>query len=423
MPQINRSLSLTAALLGLVAVSAAACGGGSDDNRSESNVGASSSTGGSTGSGGPLGQGGDDTGIHLNVGGESTGGSGLGDGGNCGATLITANPPVVNVLLVVDKSLSMNDTPSGFSKDKWDAMQDALAATFQQTAGKILYGLDLFPYSGVTGQALSDTCEMPTGDKVVVPIQAGTKAAPLILKALADNPPSGGTPTAAALTRARDYFSSGAGKGLDGERYVLLATDGGPNCNADLTCDAASCTVNMDGKCPGNINCCDAKLDPLGPYSCLDDAESLAAVKALAKIGVKTIVVGIPGTEAYSATLDKLAGASGVPNPNAPPDYFAVSAKSGVAGLSSMLGTITSGLVKSCELHLEESPPDVHQLFVVVDGVELVAGDPDGWRIQDPQASPPVIEITGAACRHLETEGAEYINVTYGCPQYEPPVK
>src|SRR6185369_9103602 len=103
-----------------------------------------------------------------------------------------------------------------------------------------------YPYSGKSGAMLSNSCEMPTGAAVVVPVQAGTKAAPLILAALDANPPEGGTPTAAALARALAYYTTGAGKTLKGEKYVLLATDGGPNCNADLTCAAATCTVNLD---------------------------------------------------------------------------------------------------------------------------------------------------------------------------------
>src|SRR5258705_6890066 len=107
----------------------------------------------------------------------------------------------------------MNDKPAGFTSDKWTALRGALDATFAQTQSKISFGLDLYPYSGTSGQALSNSCEMPTGAAVVVPVQAGSKAAPLILAALDANPPDGGTPTAAALTRALGYFTAGAGQG------------------------------------------------------------------------------------------------------------------------------------------------------------------------------------------------------------------
>lgn len=419
----NQRLGLGLALAGLSCVVAPACGSSKEGSLLDMNGSGASASASATGDGG------DDSGIHLDVGGDGNGttggdGTGMGEGGGCGFTRFEANPPVINVLLVVDKSLSMDDKPSGFADSKWTALRGALDTTFSQTKAKISYGLDLYPYSGKSGQTLADSCQMPTATAaVVVPVQAGTKAAPLILAALDANPPSGGTPTAAALTRAYNYFSTGAGKGLTGERYVLLATDGGPNCNGELTCEAATCTVNMDGKCPGNLNCCDAKVDKLGPTNCLDQDASVAQVtQLLAKANVKTIVVGIPGTEAYAETLNALAAESGVTNPDAPPGYFAVSADSGAEGLSEALQGITTGLVKSCELHLEEEPPG-DDLYVVIDGVVLPRDADEGWDFQTPRTSPPVLEIRGAACHKLETEGAQYVNVTYGCPDLRPPVK
>ena len=412
-------------LLSVACVAAVACGGSSKggsllDSGGASNTGANNTGATSTGAG---------SGIHLGDGGDGTlpGIGGLGadptaGGADCGSTKVAAEPPVVNVLLVVDKSLSMDDTPEGFATKKWAALQTALTATFTQTKAKISFGLDLYPYSGTSGQALSNSCEMPTSDGIVVPVEAGTKSAPLILAALKANPPSGGTPTAAALARADDYFTSGAGKALKGEKYVLLATDGGPNCNGDLTCAAATCTVNMDGKVcgPAGTNCCDPKVDKLGPTNCLDEDASVAAVAALAKHGIKTFVVGIPGTEAYADTLDALAAKSGVTNPDAPPAYFAVSAKAGATGLSNVLERITTGLVTSCRLQLEAVPPVLNDVYVVIDGVEIKHGDADGWDYDD-SVSPPAVVIKGATCDKLETDGAQYINVSYGCPDFDPP--
>jgi hypothetical protein len=363
----------------------------------------------------------------LDVGGEpgtmpnAGGDSNLGEGGApCGSSRFAASSTAVNVLVVVDRSASMKEKPAGFATDKWTALRGALEATFDQTKVNISYGLDLYPYSGKVGQALNDECQMPSGDAVVVPVQAGDKAAPLILNALAKNPPEGGTPTAAALGRALAYFTTGAGKTLTGDKYVLLATDGGPNCNADLTCTIDTCTTNLDGKsCGPDANCCDSKLDPAGPSKCLDEAGSVDAVAALTEAGIKTIVVGIPGTEVYASTLDALAQESEVTNPDAPPSYFAVSAESGVAGLADALSNITTGLITSCTLHLEETPPDARKLFVVIDGVEVPPGE-DGWTYS---ASPPTVEIGGPTCEKLKTEGAEFINITYGCPDFRPPVK
>ena len=409
------------ALMTSASLLAAACGGGDegdDHNSLEPGAGAASSTG----------AGGAPGGIQLDLGGDQglgTGGDGRGTqaegGADCGATRFDANPTLVNVLIVVDRSHSMVDQPSGFSVTKWEALRSALETTFDQTKANISYGLDLYPYSGESGQTLDNQCQMPEGNAVVVPIQPGDVAGPLILDALDENPPEGGTPTAAALLRSYAYFTTGAGKGLKGDKYVLLATDGGPNCNAAITCDAASCTDNMDGKsCGAGVNCCDKKLDPDGPSKCLDEDASVAAVAKLTKAGIKTIVVGIPGTEAYETTLDALAQQSPIKNPEAPPSYFAVSAKSGAKGLASALSNITTGLVTSCTLNLDQAPPDPSQLFVVIDGVQLTRDGADGFRYE---ASPPSVQILGTTCEALKAHGAEYINVTYGCPDFRPPVK
>jgi hypothetical protein len=412
---------------------------GSDDEPSTSMV---STDGGDNGTGangsgangtGANGLGANGAGGSLNIptgGADSVeGGASSAAGAGCGSTRVAADPPLINVLIVVDKSASMNNKPTGFAVDKWTALHSALAGTFDQTKTKISFGLELYPYSGKTGGALTSSSEMPAGDAVVVPIADGSKSAPLILKALDDNPPSGQTPTAAALARADQYFTTGAGKALQGEKYVLLATDGGPNCSQTLkACGIETCTVNMDGLgCPSKAtNCCDPKNgDADGVSNCLDEADSVAAVAALAKHGIKTFVVGIPGTEAYASTLDALALKSGVENPDAPPAYFAVSAEKGAAGLGDVLSSITTGLVTSCKLQLRAVPPVPDDVYVVVGqtngpGVALEQDEPNGW-VYDNSVSPPAIVIQGSACAKLEADGAPYINVSYGCPDFDPP--
>jgi hypothetical protein len=244
---------------------------------------------------------------------------------------------------------------------------------------------------------------------------------PDIVDALETYQPSGGTPTADALAHALEYFTTGSGRTLAGARYVLLATDGGPNCNADIRCEEATCTPNVEDAmntmlCGGS--CCDPNLDPLGPTNCLDESRTVDQVEALADEGIETFVVGIPGSQFFAGTLDKLAEAGGQENPDAPPSYYAVTESDGASGLAAVLTRITTGLITTCRLQLTSTPdsPNYEGLLnVVIDGEEIPQQGDDGWDV-DRTTSPPTIVLKGATCDALETRGAEEVSITYGCP-------
>jgi hypothetical protein len=230
--------------------------------------------------------------------------------------------------------------------------------------------------------------------------------------------PGGSTPTADALTGALTYFTTGAGKDLAGDKIVLLATDGGPNCNANITCTPDKCTVNMDGLCPAMVtNCCDGAAVQDG---CLDDVRTLAQVNALKGAGVSTVVLGIPGSETYASVLNSLALAGGLPNPETPPDYYAVSAGgdagSGESALADVIGKITTSLIQTCEFELDQSttPPAVGELTVRVDG-EIKAHGTD-W-VADNDDAPTKITFVGALCDQILATGVTSVTVKYGCPE------
>jgi hypothetical protein len=388
-------------------VAASACG---DSGSNESLIDAGTSAGGSN-SGGSS-SGGSSTGGSL----VGFGGMNDGDGGelNCGETNLAASPQQVNVLLVVDRSASMAIEPEGFGTTRWAALVAGLNAAVEAAEGSVAFGLTFFPFTGTSGEALQDACQAPAGSDVLVPIEAGTTAAPKIASALDDNaPPSAGsTPTAAALAHALEYFTSGAGADLEGQRYVLLATDGGPNCNAagfPDGCAADQCTVNIDQVCPVT-NCCSSAA--LGS-ECLDQSGAVAAVEALRDAQVRTFVVGIPGTENYEPTLNALAVAGGAARAGTP-KYYAVSATGGVSGLTGVLTQITTGLITSCRLELDANPSSEFLVNVKIDGEKVLKG-PDGWDI-DKDTDPWTIVLLGDTCDRVGAEGAENVEITFGCP-------
>ena len=333
----------------------------------------------------------------------------------CGVTSVEATFSAANVLLVIDKSSSMDDQPEGFELKKWDALKAALAPALSAVADEMSFGLILYPFGEQTEiplECFEGCCELPQGPAAVrVGIEPGSSSADQVMAALDATQPGGGTPTAAALDAALSYFTTGDGKDLKGDRFVLLATDGGPNCGVETaTCKADRCTPNLDGQCPAaEGNCCEGE----GAY-CLDDVAVVEKILALAEAGVPTFVIGIPGTESYADYLNAFAVAGGVPNPSAPPDYYAVSAEGGVSELTQTFVDVTTHLVRSCEVDLGPSPPDKKLVNVAVDCSVVPYQDGAGWDIGSD--APTTLVLAGDTCQRVEREGARRIDVVYGCP-------
>jgi len=335
----------------------------------------------------------------------------------CGGTKKEAKLNTINVLLVIDKSGSMTDQPTGFSSDKWSALKSALGSVLTNVNERVHVGLLLYPFSTERAIPLedcgTDCCTVPDGEAaVVVNVATGSESVPAINAQLADTSPGGGTPTAEALARAYDYFETGAGATLDGSRYVLLATDGGPNCNETLSCDEERCTPNLDGQCEG-ANCC----EEAGEF-CVDDAGVTTEITKLSAAGIPTFVIGIPGTEKYSDYLDAFAIAGGVPRTGSSRDYYAVSAGQGVQGLVDVFTDITTDLVRSCEIELTEKPPSLMSVNVAVDCKvvsQANATDGSGWEF-DQEVDPTKVILHGPVCDDLQANGATRVDVVYGCP-------
>jgi hypothetical protein len=341
--------------------------------------------------------------------------------GTCGGTHVEAKLRTVNMMLVIDKSGSMEYQPDGFDQAKWPAMKSALDTALGKVKTEMNLGLILYPYSETQPIPLDgcedagNCCALSTeGAGVVVGVQPGTVAVDQINAALAQTSPGGGTPTAAALAAALEYFTHGEGSTLQGDDYVLLATDGGPNCNDKLFCKAERCTTNLDDKCD-NGNCCE---DEPTHFMCLDDAAVEEQIDALAKAGISTFVVGIPGTEAYAEYLDGFARTGMVSAPSGDHDYYAVSADAGVEGLASVFESITTQLVHSCDIELPEAPAKLDLVNVAIDCTVVPRNTDDtlsGWEF-DQEPTPSSVIVHGPACDSLQKTGAQRVDVVFGCP-------
>lgn len=350
----------------------------------------------------------------------------------------TASRRTVNLLLVIDKSGSM-DADGGFDNSKWETMKAALEGSLQDVALEINVGLSLYPFpdNAATGidkntcSSVGNCCEMPSDSEPNILVGPGLFTVPEIIESFDRVRPGGGTPTAVALEQAYDYFTNGSGADLKGDKYVVLATDGGPNCNSDISCGIEECTVNIDERSEplsckdNNQNCCAGA----NSIHCIDDEASRDAVSRLGSAGIDTFVIGVPGSEAYASVLDSLAEEGGRALAGEDQKYFAVDGAGGVDGLIKVFRRITRQLVTSCDIQLSERPASTLNVNVAVDcavvpqfgegsgegGAGGAGGGEEQWVI-DGVTDPPTIRLRGTLCDRVREEGVDRVDVILGCP-------
>jgi hypothetical protein len=201
---------------------------------------------------------------------------------DCGGSKMQAEARPVNVVVLLDRSLSMNSALSPTeAKTRWQAMREALNAALSGVQDRISFGLKLFPDS-------TADCSV-TRPGLAVEIGIGAASVAAIDEAILAAVPAGGTPVATALGQLLDYFSSADAGTLEGDKVVLLATDGAPNCNAALTCAQSACIANIENPTMTQNIC------QFDPAQCLDATTAADKIRALNNAGIRTVVVGIPG--------------------------------------------------------------------------------------------------------------------------------
>jgi hypothetical protein len=308
------------------------------------------------------GSGGDITGGN---GSGADGGGGPGGGGNSECQQVepiqmaTGDP--ADLLLVVDKSGSMDD-PLDNGDRKWPVMRDALTTVVEQYQSGIRFGLMLYP--------VGDSCLAGGVDAQVAMQNAGP-----ISGDLDATRPEGGTPTHTTLAGAQSYYASVTSPGA---RYVLLATDGEPNCGDPNDDEAPTVT------------------------------ESIAAIGSLRDNAIMTFVLGFGGNvNNHPDTLQAMADAGGTG------DYFAANSPE---ELAAALGAIAGEVgLPSCSFRLDRSPSDASEL--VVYQVSQDSSHQSGW---DWDAGTNTLTFYGAACDAILGGQTDSVTIQFGgCGEVE----
>ena len=300
-----------------------------------------------------------------------------GPGGSCGAHTFGGEEATIppRILLVVDKSGSMEDDAVGYSGSKWQGAREAISAVVSSQGDDVEFGLMLYP----DGDAYNDVCNEGS-----VEVSVGANRADDIIDTLDWTWPGGGTPTASTLVEAKDALTGLGSEG--GNRVAILFTDGGPNCNANLNPNTCECTL------PGQ--CEDAR-------NCLDRSGTIASAEALNDAGFAVFVVGIPGSENFTDVLNDLAVAGGTALSGSTKYYEADDQNA----LAQSLEAITNR-VATCRFDLPYAPdPDS---ISVRRGMSYIPRDSSrtfGWDLVDADT----VELFGASCDNAVAAQAEII--------------
>jgi len=289
------------------------------------------------------------------------------------------------IMLVIDKSGSMKTTPDsdtnwgccqsaapnciGYSPTgscKWNSLRDLLVTSttgfLDSTKDGARIGLAMFPNKGASVGGMEACAEG------AVEVEVGSGAGDTVsaiktgLEAIA---PNGGTPTAALLqTLAKDLNSPFMKDETATKRYVVLITDGLPNCNPSIgACTACS---NTSGDTNPATWCGDKK-------NCVDDIRVVDAVKYLKSKGVETFVIGFGSginNPAARSVLDRAAEAGGKAQSGQDTKFYQASNQ---ADLEKVLNYIKT-VIQKCTFDLSEAPSSEKTLEVSVS--DVAGGDP-----------------------------------------------
>ncbi len=360
---------------------------------------------------------------------------------------IKVNP--INILILLDRSRSM--VLSEMSGDTFaDITADAInqVVSTNVTKGYVNFGLAVFPSPLCTctdedSNSANDDCteeyqctpaEM-TGDlendNPIVPIDpSNANIADDISTKLSEIGTCGGTPICKSLKWALQYLGTLSADLAQNPTYVLLATDGAPNCNDNgpnpkTYPDTCECTLDAPEECSFR-------------YQCLDDECTANQAAQLKKAGYDTFVIGV-GDEAekWDEVMNLVATYGGTES------YHPADAP---ATLQTALDKIVSdmmpctfdvdwaGVPESTDAGKVEKQCNRVKVFGETSGGEVEipyswnCADPDGWRWQgldvelDPEGNDntpltecTTIELCSGTCNKLRTSHYSTITASFGC--------
>jgi hypothetical protein len=346
------------------------------------------------------------------------------DTDGCAKATLTADLRPADLLFLIDRTGSMNcNAPpiqtteqceispkkADTSKpSKWETTRDGLKAAIQA-----LKKTNPVPSVGVMLFNSDDGCGAPDKPNVDM-AELLDPQTNLLLLSLDQVTCKGDTPLVGTCMNAYQYLYTNAAS-FTGNLFVVLLTDGAENCHEDFK------------------------------------PTFLQKVKDAASIGIRTFVLGAPGSESGRSFLSQIAWNGGTASskscdhPENDPNYPADKGNchidmtvSGDGGSATDFGTAlkdalakVSGSALSCEMDVPEAPDgggqvnpgEVNVLHTMEDGGTewlkrddtLACSDPNnvGWQYQD--ASQAKIIVCGSSCDRIKNDPKGSVSIILGC--------
>jgi hypothetical protein len=311
---------------------------------------------------------------------------------------------LAQLMLVIDRSGSMAHSLDGIQPNASGELPPGVASRWQVLRNGLFKAILPFDTTIAMGAKFYPEEEPHTlePDGCLTDLGVGLAPAPgnasQILDVFDTTKPKGGTPTSEAIRIAAQSLSASRAVA----RTMIVATDGAPNCNADVDLDGCVCTVVL----PNGTEQC---KDDIDGSRCLDDRRTIGVVKEIfEKQRIPVYVIGIGGTErpAFLSVLDAMAVAGGRAKPTAPRHYSVQTETEMNDALASI-----SGSVAKCTFLTPSAPTDPSAITVEIDG-RRIGRDPthtNGWDWVDQAYG--TLAFFGSACDDASKDGAKAFGV------------
>lgn len=347
------------------------------------------------------------------IGGASNGSGGEGAGGDksCIDVDVGFTPQIPTVLLLIDRSGSMNANGFGDAVDaavadgtytlgdcpedndwRWNVVRDVLMnptkGIVKPLEDKVRFGMSL--YSSENGQITAGAIDPSKACPVLIEVPIALNNHGAMLDQFKCSDIKDDTPTGESLQAAAETLKAFK---EPGPKVIVLATDGEPD-----NCECPDFGNNMPAKC----------REPGVPAMIKDQVVAITKAIHDDDITVHIINVSTPSEAALQQHLSDVADAGGGKvYPGFSPGE-----------LSTAFDEIING-VRPCTIDLTGEIADGKESTGVIklDGDVLVLDDPDGWQVN----SPSQIELLGEACETIKT-GDHDLSIKFPCESFDPVV-